>query len=110
MSTSDQDLVQYCRDVAENARKASAQLKLCSGELKNRWLNESAKALRDGSALTVAGAALSAEHFDPASLAETEDDNWMMYLTNLKRFSAALEDFCCAERWATSRQKRGCKS
>ena len=48
MSTSDQDLLQYCREVAENARKASAQLQLCSGELKNRWLNESARALRDG--------------------------------------------------------------
>ena len=37
MSAPDQDLAQYCRTVAENAHKASAQLQLVSGELKNRW-------------------------------------------------------------------------
>ena len=46
MSTTDQDLAQYCRTVAQNAHQASSQLQLCSGELKNRWLNESAQALR----------------------------------------------------------------
>ena len=68
----------------------------------------SAKALRDGSVLMIAGVTLSSEHFDPASLAATEDDNWMVYLTNLKRFSASLEDYCCAEAAANPTELSEC--
>ena len=39
------DLVQYCLEVARNARDASRALAICSGEAKNAWLRDSATAL-----------------------------------------------------------------
>lgn len=39
------DLQQYCRQTAENAKRASAELAWLDTTVKNRWLNESADAL-----------------------------------------------------------------
>ena len=39
-------LPNYCRELAEQARRASLELTRISGELKNRWLTESAARIR----------------------------------------------------------------
>src|SRR5262245_65756558 len=44
------DLVDYCRNVACSAKAAAAQLALARGEQKNAWLRESAARLREGTA------------------------------------------------------------
>ena len=41
------ELQQYCRTVAENARRASYELSMLDTEAKNRWLDASAEALMD---------------------------------------------------------------
>ena len=41
------ELQQYCRTVAENARRASYELSMLDTEAKNRWLDQSAEALMD---------------------------------------------------------------
>ena len=41
------DLAAYCRDTAQRAKQASAELATLDAEIKNRWLNESADALVD---------------------------------------------------------------
>ena len=47
MSTTDQqDLVQYCEQVAQAARQASVEMIRCSIAQRNQWLNDSASQLR----------------------------------------------------------------
>ncbi|MCA9153014.1 MAG: gamma-glutamyl-phosphate reductase, partial [Planctomycetales bacterium] len=43
---SDDQLREYCRKVAANAKAAAAELMLVSGRFKNEWLRASAHALR----------------------------------------------------------------
>eukprot|EP00949_MAST-11_sp_MAST-11-sp1_P004187 g4187.t1 len=63
---------------------------------------ESGDALRDGVALTMVGASLSSEFFDIESVQRAQDGNdikanWMLCMSNLKVYVAALEDFCCGD-------------
>ncbi|MGE0759929.1 MAG: glutamate-5-semialdehyde dehydrogenase [Pirellulaceae bacterium] len=41
------DLAGYCRSVAERAKASTAELAVLTGAVKNRWLRESARALKD---------------------------------------------------------------
>ena len=91
MSTSDQDLVQYCRDVAENARKSSAQLQLCSGELKNRWLNESAAALRNEVPSILEANALDIQAAPDYGLTEAQIDRLVLDEQRVDSIATALE-------------------
>ena len=47
MSTTTSDLQSYCQTVASQAKQASYELSQLSGEVKNRWLRDSATALRE---------------------------------------------------------------
>jgi glutamate-5-semialdehyde dehydrogenase len=44
------DLESYCREIAVRAATAAAELATISGDSKNRWLRESAVAIRDATA------------------------------------------------------------
>lgn len=46
-TAADQDLAAYCRDVAERAKRASAELATVTGETKIAWLRRSAELLRE---------------------------------------------------------------
>ena len=91
MSASDQDLAQYCRTVAENAHKASAQLQLVSGELKNRWLNESAQALRAGVPAILAANANDIEAAPGYGLTDAQIDRLVLNEERIDGIATALE-------------------
>ena len=91
MSASDQDLAQYCRTVAENAHKASAQLQLVSGELKNRWLNESAQALRAGVPAILAANANDIEAAPGYGLTDAQIDRLVLSEERIDGIATALE-------------------
>ena len=91
MSAPDQDLAQYCRKVAENAHKASAQLQLVSGELKNRWLNESAQALRAGVPAILAANANDIEAAPGYGLTDAQIDRLVLNEERIDGIATALE-------------------
>ena len=91
MSAPDQDLAQYCRTVAENAHKASAQLQLVSGELKNRWLNESAQALRAGVPAILAANAKDIEAAPGYGLTDAQIDRLVLNEERIDGIATALE-------------------
>lgn len=91
MSAPDQDLAQYCRTVAENAHKASAQLQLVSGELKNRWLNESAQALRAGVPAILAANANDIEAAPGYGLTDAQIDRLVLNEERIDGIASALE-------------------
>ena len=91
MSAPDQDLAQYCRTVAENAHKASAQLQLVSGELKNRWLNESAQALRAGVPAILAANANDIEAAPGYGLTDAQIDRLVLSEERIDGIATALE-------------------
>lgn len=91
MSAPDQDLAQYCRTVAENAHKASAQLQLVSGELKNRWLNESAQALRAGVPAILAANANDIEAAPGYGLTDAQIDRLVLNEERIDGIATALE-------------------
>ncbi|MAQ91191.1 MAG: glutamate-5-semialdehyde dehydrogenase [Rhodopirellula sp.] len=91
MSAPDQDLAQYCRTVAENAHKASAKLQLVSGELKNRWLNESAQALRAGVPAILAANANDIEAAPGYGLTDAQIDRLVLNEERIDGIATALE-------------------
>jgi len=91
MSAPDQDLAQYCRTVAENAHKASAKLQLVSGELKNRWLNESAQALRAGVPAILAANANDIEAAPSYGLTDAQIDRLVLNEERIDGIATALE-------------------
>ncbi|MBA61880.1 MAG: glutamate-5-semialdehyde dehydrogenase [Planctomycetaceae bacterium] len=91
MSTPEQDLAQYCRTVAENAHKASSQLQLCSGELKNRWLNDSAKALRDSVSVILEANAKDIEAAPGYGLTDAQIDRLVLNDDRIDGIATALQ-------------------
>jgi len=91
MSTPEQDLAQYCRAVAENAHKASSQLQLCSGELKNRWLNDSAKALRDSVSVILEANAKDIEAAPGYGLTDAQIDRLVLNDDRIDGIATALQ-------------------
>ena len=91
MSTPEQDLAQYCRVVAENARQASSQLQLCSGALKNRWLYESAAALRNGVSSILEANAKDIQKAPEYGLTDAQIDRLVLNEERVGGIAAALE-------------------
>ena len=54
MSEEQNTLSDYCTTIAQNAKRASAALQLCSTDLRNQWLDQSAQAIRENVAAILA--------------------------------------------------------
>lgn len=91
MATPEQDLAQYCQNVAECARNASSKLQLCSGELKNRWLNESAAALRNGLSAILKANARDIEKAPEYNLTAAQIDRLVLNEERVGGIARALE-------------------
>ena len=91
-AASEQDLSVYCREVAERAKRASAQLASVSGEVKTAWLRRSAELLRSsGTELAQANQ----QDLDAApqyGLTEAQVDRLRLTPERIEGIAAALEE------------------
>lgn len=91
-SPSDTDLAAYCREVAERAKRASAELATVSGDVKIAWLRRSAELLR-----TSAAALTEANEKDLAAapgygLTDAAVDRLRLTPDRVEAIAAALEE------------------
>jgi len=91
------DLKAYCQDVAQRAKAASFELAQLSGEKKNAWLRQSAKALRGGVA-----AILVANEKDIAAapgygLSDAQIDRLVLNEERIDGIAKALEEIAMLE-------------
>ena len=98
MSTADQqDLVQYCEQVAQAARKASVEMVRCSIAQRNQWLTDSANQLRTRLDEILAA---NQEDLDAASsygLTDAQVDRLVLSEERVAGIAQALEEIAALE-------------
>jgi glutamate-5-semialdehyde dehydrogenase len=88
----EQNLAQYCRDVAARARAASAELALATGQQKNAWLRSSAAQLRKQSAKILAANAQDIEAASGLGLSDAQIDRLRLTPKRIDEIAVGLED------------------
>jgi glutamate-5-semialdehyde dehydrogenase len=88
----EQNLAQYCRDVAARARAASAELALATGQQKNAWLRSSAAQLRKQSAKILAANAQDIEAASGYGLSDAQIDRLRLTPKRIDEIAVGLED------------------
>ena len=87
-----QELDQYCREVARNAKAASRVLAVCSGELKNKWLRDSAAALVDQTDTILAANALDIDAAPGYGLTDAQTDRLRLTVDRIAGIAQALKE------------------
>ncbi len=87
----DRSLADYCRATALRAKKAAAELATLTGELKNRWLRESAQALRARTAQIVAANQQDVLAAPQYGLTEAAIDRLKLNPARIEAIAAGLE-------------------
>lgn len=85
-------LEDYCRGVAENAKRASVQLARLSGAVKNAWLRGAAALLRERTDLVLAANEKDLAAADGFGLTGAEVDRLRLNEARLEGIASALED------------------
>lgn len=87
-----QDLRTYCEDVGRRAKAASAQLAILSGAIKNRWLKDSAKALRSRQAELLSANATDLAAAPGYGLTDAECDRLKLTRERIEAIAVGLEE------------------
>ena len=85
------DLKTYCQQVAERAKAASRELAAISGQQKNDWLRDSAKALRDGIAEILVANEKDIAAAPGYGLTDAQIDRLVLNTDRVEGIAAALE-------------------
>ena len=91
MSEDHNTLSDYCTTIAQNAKQASAALQLCSTELRNQWLDQSALAIRENVAAILAANALDIAAAPSFELSEAQVDRLSLDDERVESIATALE-------------------
>jgi glutamate-5-semialdehyde dehydrogenase len=86
------DLAAYCRDVAQRAKAAAAELALIRGELKNAWLRQSAQRLRDQADQILAANAEDVAAAPGFGLNDAQIDRLRLNPKRIEEIAAGLEE------------------
>ena len=91
MSEDHSTLSDYCSTIAHNAKQASAALQLCSTDLRNHWLDQSALAIRENVAAILAANALDIAAAPSFELSEAQVDRLSLDDERVESIATALE-------------------
>lgn len=86
------NLQQYCRDIAERAKRASTALAVVSGAVKNAWLRRSAELLRERGTALVAANQKDLAAAPGYGLTEAAIDRLRLTPERIEAIAAALEE------------------
>lgn len=86
-----QDLRQYCRQVASKAKAASAQLALATGAQKNQWLTQSAEQLRQRTAAIQSANQKDLDAAPSYGLTDAQTDRLRLTTERIEAIAAGLE-------------------
>ena len=86
------DLLSYCQNVAQQAKDASRALRSVGGELKNRWLRESAAALRKSQATIAAANEKDLAAAPGFGLTDAQTDRLRLTADRIDSIAKALEE------------------
>jgi glutamate-5-semialdehyde dehydrogenase len=86
------DLVEYCREAAQRAKMASAELAVASGEQKNGWLRDSAARLRRQTVAILEANALDVAAAPGFGLTEAETDRLRLTNKRIEEIAVGLEE------------------
>ena len=86
------DLASYCRSVAQRAKAASRELAGLRGEVKNRWLRESAARLRSNTDKIIAANKLDLAAAPGFGLSSAEVDRLKLSTAGVEKIAFALEE------------------
>jgi glutamate-5-semialdehyde dehydrogenase len=86
------DLAAYCRDAAQRAKAAAAELALVRGETKNAWLRQSAGRLRDQADHILAANAEDLAAAPGFGLTDAQIDRLRLNQTRIDEIAAGLEE------------------
>jgi len=87
-----QDLAQYCREMAERSKKASTELVDVLGETKNQWLRESAARLRASSEDVLEANAKDLARAPDFGLTEAQIDRLKLDDSRIESIAVGLEE------------------
>ena len=87
-----QDLAQYCREMAERSKKASTELVDVLGETKNQWLRESAARLRASSKDVLKANAKDLARAPDFGLTEAQIDRLKLDDSRIESIAVGLEE------------------
>jgi glutamate-5-semialdehyde dehydrogenase len=91
MSEDHNTLSDYCTTIAQNAKQASIALQLCSTELRNQWLDQSAVAIRENVAAILAANALDVAAAPSFKLSDAQVDRLSLDDERVESIATALE-------------------
>ena len=91
MSEDHSTLSDYCSTIAHNAKQASAALQLCSTDLRNHWLDQSALAIRENVAAILAANALDIAAAPSFELSDAQVDRLSLDDERVESIATALE-------------------
>ena len=91
MSEDHSTLSDYCTTIAHNAKQASAALQLCSTDLRNHWLDQSALAIRENVAAILAANALDIAAAPSFELSDAQVDRLSLDDERVESIATALE-------------------
>ena len=91
MSENHNTLSDYCTTIAQNAKQASTALQLCSTELRNQWLDQSALAIRENVATILAANALDIAAAPSFELSDAQVDRLSLDDERVESIATALE-------------------
>lgn len=91
MSEDHSTLSTYCTTIAHNAKQASAALQLCSTDLRNHWLDQSALAIRENVAAILAANALDIAAAPSFELSDAQVDRLSLDDERVESIATALE-------------------
>ena len=87
-----QDLKTYCLDVARRAKAASAQLAVTTGAIKDNWLRESARLVRDRAPALLAANQRDVDAASGFGLTAAQTDRLRWTVDRIEAIAAALEE------------------
>jgi glutamate-5-semialdehyde dehydrogenase len=91
-SASERDLAAYCRQLAEEAKRASAELAVAAGQQKNAWLRESAAQLRSAKGLVIAANAKDLAAAPGYGLTDAQVDRLRLNEPRIEEIAVGLEE------------------
>ena len=91
MSEDHNTLSDYCTTIAQNAKQASVALQLCSTELRNQWLDQSALAIREHLTTILAANALDIAAAPSFELSDAQVDRLSLDDERVESIATALE-------------------
>src|SRR5688500_10771254 len=88
----ERDLAGYCRQLAQEAKRAGAELATASGQLKNGWLRESAAQLRAAKDLLIAANAKDLAAAPGYGLTDAQIDRLRLNEKRIDEIAVGLEE------------------